>query len=121
MTKKELEQKVKEGADLEGAYLRGADLEGANLGGANLDVKTPPQTDHYFISEILFRESKTFKQRSFAGCVRISYDWCWNEFIEESPKTMIVWARKILCDKWPESFTDKFAINKIGNKEPTLE
>ena len=32
MTKDELEQKVKAGANLEGAYLYGANLEGANLG-----------------------------------------------------------------------------------------
>ena len=90
------------GADLYGANLHDADLGGADLHNADLRVKHPPINDHYFISEILFREAKTVKERSYAGLVRISLDWCWEDFLENAPKAAIVWAKKILCSKWPE-------------------
>ena len=95
------------GADLGGANLEGANLEGADLRGANLEVKHPPINSHCFIAEILFRESKDFKERSWAGSIEISTDWCWNDFFINCPKSMIVWAKKILCGKWKE-FEEKF-------------
>ncbi len=95
------------GANLGGAYLRGANLRGANLRGAYLEVKHPPINSHCFIAEILFRESKDFKERSWAGSIEISTDWCWNDFFINCPKSMIVWAKKILCGKWKE-FEEKF-------------
>jgi len=90
-----------------GASLRDAYLEGANLRDANLRVKNPLTTSHAFIAEILFRESTNFKERSWAGSVLISIDWCWNDFFENCPKPMVSWAKKILCDKWPE-FEERF-------------
>ena len=96
-----------EGADLEGANLLGADLRRANLRGADLRVRKPPIDSHTFIAEILFRESKNFKERSWAGSIMISVDWCWDDFFKECPKSMIVWGKKILCGKWKE-FEEKF-------------
>ena len=100
-------EKDGECANLWGANLWGANLRGADLRGADLDVKVPPLTDHYFISEILYRESKTIKEKSWAGLVRISINWCWEDFFKECSKPMINWAKKILCSKWPE-FEEKF-------------
>jgi len=94
-------------ADLNGANLNGANLTDANLYRANLDVKNPPINDHSFVSEILFREATNFKERSLAGLVRISTDWCWDNFLDNCPKPMITWAKKILVGKWPE-FKEKF-------------
>jgi hypothetical protein len=88
-------------ADLEGAVLEGADLRGADLRGADLNVKIPPLNNHYFVSEILLQNAKTIKERSWAGLVRISLDWCWSDFFENMPKAAIGWARKILVSKWP--------------------
>ena len=98
------------GANLEGAHLWGANLKGANLEGANLNVKEPSYADHYFISEILLRESKTIKEESWAGLVRIHLDWCWEDFMKNCSKSMINWAKKILVAKWPE-FKQKFEAN----------
>jgi hypothetical protein len=70
-------------------------------------VKHPPTDSHCFIAEILFIESTNFKERSWAGSIKISMDWCWKDFLNNCPKSMIVWADKILCDKWPE-FKEKF-------------
>ena len=92
---------VGEGADLRGANLRGADLE---------KCKTPPTESHEFISEILFRNSENIKHRQWAGLVKISLDWCWNDFFEKMPKTAIKWAGKILCGLWPDSFDKKFNV-----------
>jgi len=100
-----------EGANLEGANLRGANLRGANLRGADLEkCKTPPTESHEFISEILFRNSENIKHRQWAGLVKISLDWCWNDFFEKMPKTAIKWAGKILCGLWPDSFDKKFNV-----------
>ena len=90
-----------------GAYLSGAYLRSAYLSGADLRVKTPPLNDHYFISEILLRASINTKQRSWAGLVRISLNWCWEDFKENCSKTMWNWAKKVLCEQWPE-FEEKF-------------
>jgi hypothetical protein len=89
-------------ANLKNANLENANLWNANFWGANLDVKIPSINSHHFIAEILFRESKNFKERSWAGSIQISTDWCWNDFKKNCPKQMIVWAQKILCSKWPE-------------------
>ena len=94
-------------ADLRNADLRNPDLRNAEIWNADLGVKTPPVNSHYFIAEILFRESKNFKERSWAGSIMISTDWCWNDFLNNCPKSMILWAKKILCDKWPE-FEENF-------------
>jgi hypothetical protein len=95
------------GANLNGASLYRANLNGADLYGADLDVKEPPVNSHQFISEILFRAATNFKERSWAGVVRVSVDWCWEKFLEECPKTMTNWAKEILCEKWPV-FEEKF-------------
>ena len=95
------------GANLWGANLEDANLRDANLRGANLEVKIPPVNSHHFIAEILFRESKNFKERSWAGCIQISTGWCWNDFKKDCPKSMIAWVKKILCSKWSE-FEEKF-------------
>ena len=101
-----------DGADLREADLSGADLCGANfygtcLDGADLDVKHPPSNSHEFIAEVLFRESNNFKERTWAGCIKISTDWCWYDFLNNCSEEMISWAKKILCDKWPE-FEERF-------------
>jgi len=89
------------GADLGDAYLGGADLRGAYLGGADLgDVKTPPITDHYFTSEILFRFAKTENQKNFAARVRMELNLCWNDFYKLAQKMKVTkWAEKTLS-KW---------------------
>ena len=100
---------IENGADLSGANLSRANLSRADLRGANLRVKTPPLTDRYFISEILKREArKDYKKLSFAGFIRINLELCWYNVSEWNiPKNMIVWARKVLCKKWPE-FEEQF-------------
>ena len=82
------------GADLGGADLRGADLGGADLGGACLGGaylggaclgepgKTKIEwTSHQLVSEILFRAAgRDVEKRMVAGLIRISTDWCWENF-----------------------------------------
>jgi hypothetical protein len=94
-------------ANLYGANLYGADLSGANLSGADLDVKNPPLNSHQFISEILYREAVTKNQRSIAGLIRISTDWCWKDFLKNCTTEEIAWAKEILVAKWFE-FEKKF-------------
>ena len=91
----------------ERADLQGADLRRADLRGADLRVKTPPNDSHQFIAEILFREANNFKERSWAGSIKISTDWCWDDFLKNCPEPMIAWAKKILCSEWKE-FEEKF-------------
>ena len=100
-------EKWMKGEGGECADLSCANLRGANLRGNNLMVNHPPLCDHNFISEILFRESTNLKERSWAGLVRISTDWCWNDFLDNCSNSMIEWAKIILCRKWPE-FNKKF-------------
>lgn len=118
MNKKELAEILKkhkdwlngnggECADLQNANLQDADLQDADLRGADLDVEIPSTNDHYFISEILFREVENVNQKKIAGLVRISLDWCWEDFLKNCSKTDINWAKKILCNKWKE-FEEKF-------------
>ena len=94
-------------ADLTDANLTDANLRSADLRYANLNVKKPPTNSHEFIGEVLFRESKNFEERSWAGSIKISTDWCWDDFLKNCPKSMIVWAKKILCSRWKE-FEEKF-------------
>ena len=100
------------GADLNGANLNGADLNGANLRGANLryanlngadlnELKTISISDHYLLSQILLNNAKTIKQRKWAGLIRISLDWCWNDFLKNMSKPCIKWCVSIL-GQWPE-------------------
>ena len=100
------------GAYLSGAYLSGADLSGADLSGANLSgaylrganlsgIKTISISDHYLLSQILLNEAKTINQREWAGLIRISTYWCWQDFINNMSKPCIKWCVNIL-NQWPE-------------------
>lgn len=120
--KKAIEFQVKKdahlrGADLRGAYLRGADLtdadltdaylRGADLRGADLRVKVPSITSHQFISEILFRKSKTESQKDFSARIHMETNQCWKYFIKLAKKKRVLkWAMKILF-QWKE-FEEKF-------------
>jgi len=89
-------------ANLSGANLSGANLRGANLSGADLDVKTPPTNDHYFISEILYRESKTESHKNFSARIRMELNLCWSDFYKLAKKMKVAkWATKVLS-KWKE-------------------
>ena len=89
-----------EGAYLEGAYLEGADLEGANLRGADLGVKSPPVYSHDFVSEILYRESKTEAQFDFSARILRQKEECWEFFLKLAKKKKVLsWAKKVLF-KW---------------------
>ena len=95
-----------EGANLRGANLRGANLRGAYLRGANLRVKHPPIDSHQFISEILYRKSKTEAQWDFSARIRLQTDQCWKFFIRLARKKRVLkWAKEILF-QWDE-FRDK--------------
>lgn len=108
MNKKELAEILKKHKDwLNGNGGEDADLRGAYLQNADLDVEIPSTNDHYFISEILFREVENVNQKKIAGLVRISIDWCWEDFLKNCSKRDINWAKKILCGKWKE-FEEKF-------------
>jgi hypothetical protein len=117
------------GADLEEAYLRGANLRGADLEGANLReanlreaylrgaylreadlrVKFAPINSHDFIAEILGREAKdNLNLLRWIGLILLKREWCWNDFFQNCPKTVINFAKKVLCEKWPEQFKDIF-------------
>ena len=90
------------GANLRGANLRGANLRYANLNGADLnELKTISISDHYLLSQILLNNAKTIKQRKWAGLIRISLDWCWNDFLKNMSKPCIKWCVSIL-GQWPE-------------------
>ena len=100
------EKAVKSGANLSGADLRKADLSGAYLRGAYLDVKTPPTNDHYFISEILYRESKTESHKNFSARIRMELNLCWSDFYKLAKKMKVAkWATKVLS-KW-KKFEEK--------------
>ena len=91
---------VNKGADLWGANLWGADLEGADLRGANLDVKSPPVHSHDFVSEILYRESKTEAQFDFSARILRQKEECWEFFLKLAKKKKVLsWAKKVLF-KW---------------------
>jgi len=34
-------------------------------------------------------------------------EWCWEDFLKKVPKSIISWAKNILCSKWSE-FEDCF-------------
>ena len=90
------------------ANLRGADLRGANLRGADLrGVKVPPVNDHYFASEILYRNAKTDTQKDFAARIRIDLSACWeNLYILAKKKKVVKWVESVL-GQWQE-YKDKF-------------
>ena len=80
-------------ADLRGADFRSADLRGANLRGANLDWQS-----HQLLSQILFDNAGTdVQKRQFAGLIRISMDWCWDDFAKLNlSKKIKKWAIDVL-------------------------
>jgi hypothetical protein len=83
------------GADLRGAYLRVAVLYGAYLYGANLNWKS-----HMLLSELLRRAAgESVERRSLAGLIRVSIDWCWDDFLERIEDPHKTWALKELA-KW---------------------
>ena len=91
-----------QGAYLRSAYLRGAYLRSADLRGAYLqDLKSVSISDHYLLSQILFNNANTIKQRAWAGLIRINLDWCWKDFLENMSKPCIKWCLSIL-GKYPE-------------------
>ena len=105
------------GADLRGAYLRDANLRGAYLGGADLrgaylgdaylgdadlGVKYPPMMSHAFIAEILKRETNDINMLKWIGLILLMREWCWDDFKEKASGKALLWAKKILCGKWPE-------------------
>jgi hypothetical protein len=96
------------GANLEGAHLRGANLRGANLEGAYLEVKIAPTMSRYFIAEILKRETNDLYLLRWIGLILLKREWCWGDFLANCSKTFIKFAKKILCEKWPDQFNDKF-------------
>ena len=66
------------GANLEGANLRGTDLFRADLRDANLNWQS-----HQLLSQILFDNAGAdVQKRQFAGLIRISRDWCWDDFVK---------------------------------------
>jgi uncharacterized protein YjbI with pentapeptide repeats len=86
-------------ANLCDAYLGDAYLGGAYLGGANLRDATINWQSHELISEILLRAAgKDVDKRKIAGLIRISTDWCWDEFLRiDDP--LSEWAKTELA-KW---------------------
>ena len=80
---------------------------GANLWGANLNVKHPPINSHQFISEVLWRQSKTESQKDFSARIRVETGGCWEFFIKLARKKKVLkWAMKILF-QWDE-FKEKW-------------
>ena len=81
------------GANLEGTYLKGTDLFRADLRGANLNWQS-----HQLLSQILFDNAGTdVQKRQFAGLIRISMDWCWDDFAKLNlSKKIKKWAIDVL-------------------------
>jgi len=96
-----------QGAYLRGANLRGADLQGADLQGAYLNVKSPPLMSHDFIAEILKRETENINMLKWIGLILLMREWCWDDFKEKASGRALLWAKNILCKKWPE-FKEQF-------------
>ena len=124
--KKTVERAVKENADLcnadlcnanmYNADLRNADLRYADLCNANLDnLKSISVSDHYLLSQILFNNAKTTKQREWAGLIRISIDWCWKDFLRNMSKPCIKWCVSVLS-KYPE-FAEMYEKERKGINE----
>jgi len=89
-------------ANLRDANLGDANLGGANLRGANLGVKYPPMMSHAFIAEILKRETNDINMLKWIGLILLMREWCWDDFKEKASGKALLWAKKILCGKWPE-------------------
>ena len=85
------------GADLRNADLYGANLRYANLSGANLRGATLNWQSHALLGEILQRSASTLEQRSVAGIVSKSTDWCWSNFEREFSATQKAWAKSVLA------------------------
>jgi uncharacterized protein YjbI with pentapeptide repeats len=84
------------GADLSGANLGSANLGYADLGGADLQDITMNWQSHDLIAEMLQRMAETLSQRSVAGVVAKSLDWCWKDFAREFSEEQTDWAKSIL-------------------------
>ena len=86
------------GANLYGAILDGAILDGANLDGAILDGAMLNWNSHQLLSEILHRESgDDYQKIAFSGAIRIHKSWCWQKWLDNSPKEMVDWALDVLA------------------------
>ena len=106
-----------QGADLREANLQGAYLRGAYLQGADLEVKNPPISDHYFISEILIRQAETEAQKDFASRIRMELSHCCEFFVLLAKKKKVYkWAKKILC-QWDEFKNIIDTYEKTGSSE----
>jgi len=78
--------------DLYRGNLCGASLRGANLTDAHLNFATLHRADlrdaslnwdsHELISAVLMQEAgHNTAKRAVAGLIRVSYDWCWEQFL----------------------------------------
>ena len=85
-----------EGADLRSANLRGADLRYADLRRADLYGAKINWQSHDLLGEILQRQASTLEQRSVAGVVSKSLDWCWKDFEREFSDAQKTWAVSVL-------------------------
>jgi len=94
-------------AYLQRANLQGANLRGADLQGAYLNVKSPPLMSHDFIAEILKRETENINMLKWIGLILLMREWCWDDFKEKASGRALLWAKNILCKKWPE-FKEQF-------------
>ena len=78
---------------MSGAYLRGAYLSGAELSGAKFNWNS-----HELLSEVLHRETgDDYEKIAFSGAVCIHMEWCWNQWLEKSPKHLVDWALDVLA------------------------
>jgi len=94
-------------AYLQRANLQGANLRGVDLQGAYLNVKSPPLMSHDFIAEILKRETENINMLKWIGLILLMREWCWDDFKEKASGRALLWAKNILCKKWPE-FKEQF-------------
>ena len=102
-------------SDLRESDLSGSNLRWSNLSGSNLNnLKSISISDHCLLSQILLNSAETTKQREWAGLVRISLDWCWDDFLNNMSKPCIKWCVSILS-KWPE-FKEMYKEKKAGNQ-----
>ncbi len=69
------------------AYLRSANLYGATLNWQS----------HAILGELLQRSASTLDQRSVAGVVSKSTDWCWDDFEREFSDDQKAWAKSVLA------------------------
>ena len=106
-------------ADLGYADLRSADLGYANLRSANLRSANLSWSSHDLLAEILRREAgNDIKRRSFAGLIKISYDWCWDTWLKLDVTDELRWAAAVLA-KWikPENTGPHIdAIRKLAKE-----